>query len=121
MPKYIFNILLISTILVYINSECSSTDEVKKKKECNKRELSSSEKSGGGYKCCYVNSKIKSGDETTELKYCYTINENDYKNITKFVDDIKNIKGVKKYSIECYSKYLKYLIMNFLIIIFFTL
>ena len=119
MSKIMKNILLFFTFLTYINSECGSTDEVKKKKECNNRVLSSSEKSGGGYKCCYVNSKIKAGGETTELKYCYSISEDNYNNIKDFVKNIKDMKGVKKYSIECNANYIKF--FNIILIILFLI
>ena len=114
------NILLFLNFLTYINCECGSTDEVTKKKECNNRELSSSEKNGGGYKCCYVNSKIKAGGETTELKYCYSISEYNYNNIKDYVKNIKDMKGVKKYSIECNANYYKFFYI-ILIILFFIL
>ena len=96
--------MIFSLLFSLLKCSCEETDDINglidkscSPESCAKRQLDSSEKNNGVYKCCYINMVDEDGIE----KHCYGISKADYDNIDNAIEDEK--KHYTEFSLECYG------------------
>ena len=109
----IFQIILFTTLVIFIHNTCTKLSDVTSYRECHNRELNALEKIGASY-CCYYYTV----DGSDEVKRCLPYSQNQYDNIQDTINSIESTLGVKVKSLDCKSSYLQIGLLGLLLFLF---
>ena len=122
MKKILDKIIIILTILSFINSICNTEDDdvtkIRDSEDCTKRSFSDDETYEGAYRCCLVEKEVSRVDFYGTEFSCIALTANDYDKVKDLVDTMEKENGVDDVSIDCNSKYLKFGLLSLVILLF---
>ena len=122
MKKILDKIIIILTILSFINSICNTEDEevakIRDTDDCSKRSFTDDETNEGAYRCCLVEKEVDRVDFYGTEFSCIALTANDYDKVKDLVDTMEKENGVDDVSIDCNSKYIKFGLLSLSLLLF---
>ena len=110
----IFQIILITTLVICIHNTCMKLKDVASKTECFSRELSDAEKASEGKYCCY----FLYLDGSHEDDSCLPFSQKQIDNIEDTIKAYETLMEVTVKSLDCKSSYLQIGLLGLLFFLF---
>ena len=122
MKKILDKIIIILTILSFINSICNTEDEevakIRDTDDCSRRSFTDDETNEGAYRCCLVEKEVDRVDFYGKEFSCIALTATDYDKVKDLVKTMEKENGVDDVSIDCNSKYLKFGLLSLSLLLF---